>query len=76
MMFINYRDADEAPSSEAKAMMLIADLQAAAQRLLDHSPGADVLSVPVAAGIVLLVGRKDAVKDDALRLQAAESGSH
>lgn len=57
-------------------MMLIADLQAAAQRLLDHSPGAQVLSVPVADGVVLLVGRKDAVKDEALRLEANRAGSH
>lgn len=57
-------------------MMLIADLQAAAQRLLDHSPGAQVLSVPVAAGVVLLVGHKDAVRDEALRLQDSEAGPH
>ena len=76
MMFTHYRDADAAPAGEAKAMMLIADLQAAAQRLLDHSPGAQVLSVPVAAGVVLLVGRKDAVREEALRIEIAATDSH
>ena len=73
MMFTNCGDEDFRLSGETKAMMLIADLQAAAQRLLDHSPGAQALTVPVSAGVILLVGRKNAVQEEALRLDVPSS---